>query len=131
VIASIWDGFTTLYATLQVLGNGFVQIAAGLLLSALILAFVLNTKRVVSWRGGFVGALAKLFWFIAFCLDAYTSWIANSALVVPGTGTARETILLIGLTLLVTASPIILSAVWQLRSTTREELPRDTEASHA
>ncbi|MCB0195263.1 MAG: hypothetical protein KDJ65_25165 [Anaerolineae bacterium] len=113
VAATIWDIFTTAYGTIQVLGFGPAQIAASVLFSTLIAAFVLNTSRIMKLRAGVVGGFAKFFWFIALAYDFYTSWIGNANLVTQNNGDAQELILLVGLTLLVIASPIILSSVWQ------------------
>ncbi|MCB0167084.1 MAG: hypothetical protein KDI79_22845 [Anaerolineae bacterium] len=113
--ATIWDVFTTAYGTIQVLGFGPFQIAASILFSALIAAFVINTARILRLRQGFVGVMVKFFWIIALAYDFYTSWIGNAKLVTQGRGDAQELILLVGLTLLVIASPILLSAVWQGR----------------
>lgn len=121
VIATIWDAFTTAFGTILILGDGPIQIGASLLFSALIFSFVLNTRRVMKWKRGVVGGVAKFFWAIALGYDLYTSWVGNSALIVRGSGTAAETAILIGLTLLVTASPILLSAAWQSRSSDDKE----------
>lgn len=119
-IATVWDGFTTVYGTLQALGDGPIQIGIAFLFSGLIFGFVLNTKRLMRWKGGFVSGVAKFFWVIALGYDLYTSWIGNSALVVRGNGSATKIIILIGLTLLVTASPILLSAMWQRGPSSQE-----------
>lgn len=113
--ATIWDILTTVYGTIQVLGFGPFQVAASLLFSALIAAFVINTTRILRLRQGFVGVMVKFFWLIALAYDFYTSWIGNANLVTQGRGDFQETALLVGLTLLVVASPILLSAVWQGR----------------
>ena len=48
-VAAIWDGFVTVYGTLQILGlgNSLPQIVAAFLFSALIMGFVLNTARIL------------------------------------------------------------------------------------
>lgn len=112
VAATIWDIFTTGYGTIQVLGFGPAQIAASVLFSALIAAFVLNTSRIMRLKSGFVSFIAKFFWLIALAYDFYTSWIGNANLVTRNRGDTQEIILLIGLTLLVIASPILLSSMW-------------------
>ena len=127
VLASIWDAFTTVYGTIYVLGDGIIQIAAALLFSGLILGFVLNTKRIIRWRGGFVGGITKFFWLIALFYDLFTSWIGNESLLLTGNGGAAELAILVGLTLLVTASPILLSTLQQSSpSTGSEPEPRTT-----
>lgn len=115
-VASLWDGFTTIYGTLFILGTGPLQIVASVLFSALILAFVLNTTRLMKLRRGFLSTITKLFWFIALCYDLYTSWIGNINLIGQGRSDGATVTILIGLTLLVSASPILLSAAWSGKS---------------
>ena len=116
-IATLWDTFTTVYATLDIFGTGPLQIVAALLFAALILSFMLNTRRIMQWQFGFVGGIIKVFWFVALVCDFYTAWVGNSALLTRGEESAPELILLTGLTLLVTASPILLSVLWERRDT--------------
>jgi hypothetical protein len=115
VLASIWDAFATVYGTLQVLGDGTLQIAASLLFGGLILGFVLNSRRILKWRGSFFGGLLKLFWFIALCYDFLTTWIANRDLLGQDPNSVVQIVILIGLTLLVSASPILLTGLWEKR----------------
>jgi hypothetical protein len=114
-LASIWDVFTTVYATLTILGTGIVQIIAALLFAALIMSFILNTRRIMQWRSGFVGGIVKVFWFVALACDFYTAWVANVDLLTRGQESTAELIIVIGLTLLVTSSPILLSVLWERR----------------
>ena len=114
-LASIWDAFATVYGTSQVLGNGTLQIAAALLFGGLILGFVLNSRRILKWRSSFFGGLLKFFWFIALCYDFLTTWIANRDIIGQEQNSVVQVIILIGLTLLVSASPILLSGLWEKR----------------
>jgi hypothetical protein len=116
-IASIWDTFTTVYATVDIFGTGILQIVAALLFASLIMSFMLNTRRIMQWRSGFVGGIIKVFWFVALASDFYTAWVGNSSLLTRGQESTAELILLTGLTLLVTASPILLSVLWERRDT--------------
>lgn len=115
-IASLWDAFMTIYGTITILGNGPLQIAASLLFSALVFTILLNTKRIMMALGGFMGGMAKFFWFIAIGYDFFTSWVGNSQLIVGDRRNAAQTLILIGLTLLVVSSPILLSELWERRS---------------
>lgn len=116
-IASVWDAFTTVYGTIRILGNAPLQIMAALLFSALIFGFVLNSRTIMKWHSGFISGITKFFWFVAVSYDLFTSWIGNSALILRARDMEATTvIILIGLTLLVTASPILLSAFWQSRA---------------
>jgi hypothetical protein len=58
-LASLWDGFTTIYGTIEILGTGWVPIIAALLFGALILSLLLNTKRIMSWENDFSGAFLR------------------------------------------------------------------------
>jgi hypothetical protein len=114
-IATIWDTFTTVYATVNILGTGILQIIAALLFAALILSFMLNTRRIMQWRSGFVGGIVKVFWFVALACDFYTTWVGNANLLTRGQGDTAELVILTGLTLLVTSSPLLLSTLWERR----------------
>jgi hypothetical protein len=114
-LASVWDAFATVYGTLQVLGSGPFQIAAALLFSGLILGFVLNTRRIFIWRGNFFSGLMKFFWFVALCYDFLTTWITNRQILGEGEQTTVQLLVLAGLTLLVSGSPILLSGLWARR----------------
>lgn len=131
-IASIWDTFTTVYATLDILGTGILQIIAALLFAALIMSFILNTRRIMQWRSGFVGGIVKLFWFVALGCDFYTTWVGNANLLTRGQGDAAELIILTGLTLLVTSSPLLLSVLWERRDAlfTNTSKPLSGEAAN-
>jgi hypothetical protein len=115
-LAAIWDAFTTGYGTLQILGTTFLQIVVAILFSALVFAFNLATKRIMQWREGFVSWFAKFVWLVAIVFDFYTSWVAHSDLVISGDRTGAATFMLFGLTLLVTAAPMLLYAMWSPRS---------------
>jgi hypothetical protein len=121
-IASVWDAFTTVYGTIQILGNAPLQIMAALLFSALIFGFVLNTRTIMRWHSGFMSGITKFFWFVALSYDLFTSWVGNSNLILRSRNMEAATfIILVGLTLLVTASPILLSAFWQSRSLSSQD----------
>jgi hypothetical protein len=115
-VASVWDVFMTIYGTVTILGSGPLQIAASLLFSALVLTLLLNTKRIMRSLSGLMGGLTKFFWFIAIVYDFFTSWVGNSQLIIGNERNAGQTVILIGLTLLVVSSPILLSELWERKS---------------
>ena len=47
VIASIWDGFTTVYGTLVILGNDGVSIIVSLIFAGLLLSFFLTQSELL------------------------------------------------------------------------------------
>ncbi|MFN0139625.1 MAG: hypothetical protein ACKVQW_06020 [Pyrinomonadaceae bacterium] len=113
IAASLWDGFTTIYGTLNILGSGGVAIVASLLFGALILSFLLNTQKVWKWESDFAGGLLKLFWFVAIAYDLYTAWDGNQAFIVGETKNEKQLIVLAGLTIMISGSPVILSILWE------------------
>jgi hypothetical protein len=115
-VASLWDAFMTIYGTVTILGSGPLQIAASLLFCALVLTLLLNTKRIMRSLSGLMGNMTKFFWFVAIVYDFFTSWVGNSQLIIGDKRNAGQTVILIGLTLLVVSSPILLSELWERRS---------------
>jgi hypothetical protein len=111
--AALWDGFTTIYGTLQILGTDVAPVIASLLCGALILSLLLNTKRIMSWESDFSGGLLRLFWFIAVAYDLYTSWMGNQTFLVKTTINDHKLAVLAGVTLLISGSPIVLSLLWE------------------
>jgi hypothetical protein len=109
VIASFWDGFTTLYGTNQLLGGeGGAQAFASLLFAVLITTLLLNTKRIMSMGDTFEGNLSKILWFLALGYDLYTAWEGNHRFLVTEVSGGRA-VVLFGLTALTTGSPMLLS----------------------
>ena len=112
-IAALWDVLTTIYGTILILGDGPVQIVAAVLFGILILGFSINSVRIFRFKASFIIVLTRIFWIVAICYDFYTSWVANAALLTTGRGGFAENFILFGVTLMVTASPILLAALWQ------------------
>lgn len=129
VLATSWDAFTTLYGTILIFGTEPVQLFASFLFSMLILAFMLNTVRIMRWQRGFATNVAKMFWFVALIYDFYTSWVGNSDLITQNRGDTVEIVMLLGLSLLVIASPILLSAMWQARSKSEQPIEGPSQSS--
>jgi hypothetical protein len=113
ILSSGWDGFTTIYGTIQTIGIGIFQIIAALIFGALILCSLLFTERIFKWQSDLTGAILRLFWFIAVCYDFYTSWLGNRDFIVGYSSSNPKLIVLIGLTFLVSGSPIVLSLLWR------------------
>ncbi|MCK5720048.1 MAG: hypothetical protein KAH84_08910 [Thiomargarita sp.] len=113
-LASLWDGFTTVYGTTEILGGGSPQIlGASAIFSLIILAFLLNTNMI--WKMAYdelLGGLLKIMWFVALGYDLYTSYIGNQYFILEGHGNNTQLFILLGITLLVTGSPIFLSLLW-------------------
>ncbi len=113
VIASVWDGFTTVYGTLIILGHDGVSIIVALIFAGLLLSFLLNSKRIVDWEKDFTGGILRFFLFVAIVYDLYTAWIGNQTFIVGNTTDGKKIAFLVGLTLMISGSPMVLSLLWE------------------
>lgn len=115
-IASVWAAVAAALGSIAILGTGAIPIIAALLFTALVFAFLLATRRIAQWQGSFPDVLLKFFWFVALGYGLYTTWVGNRNLIVgAGRPTAAQAFILIGLTLLLVSSPIVLSWLWARR----------------
>jgi hypothetical protein len=115
-IASAWAAVAATLGSIVILGTGAIPVIAALLFTALVFAFLLTTRWVLQWQGSFAGILLKFFWFVALGYGFYTTWVGNRNLIVGvGRPTTAQAFLLIGLTLLLISSPIVLSWLWARR----------------
>jgi hypothetical protein len=121
-IGTLWDAFTTIYGTMLILGDGPIPALAALIFTALMLGFLLASMRIFRWRGGFSGVVLKFFWFVALVYDFYASWVGNTGLIVGETTprTSAQGFMIVGFTLLVTSSPVLLSYLWVRRTQARQ-----------
>lgn len=131
IITTIWNGFTIAYGTIQILGDGLLQIAVSIVLTTLILGIILNTRRIIEWHSGFIGVITKFFWLIALGYNFYASWTGNENIIL-GEGSGQvtsETVVIVVLTLLMVASPVLLSTrrQWGTPISTIETLPPNVE----
>jgi len=115
IIAALWDISTVLYGTISVLGEGPAQIFAATLFSLFVFGFLVSTRKIIRLRtgGGLISGLLFFFWFISLFYNFYTSWIGNANLLAGEERRVSEILILIGLTLLGTSAPILLSALWR------------------
>jgi hypothetical protein len=121
-IGTLWDAFTTIYGSTLILGNGLAPALAALIFTALMLGFLLATMRIFRWQGGFSGVLLKFFWFVALAYDFYASWVGNRDLIVGQNNvpTSAQSFMIVGFTLLVISSPVLLSILWDRRTQASE-----------
>lgn len=118
-IAGLWDGFTTFYGISEIMGVSDVmklrsreitQIIASAFFALVITGFLFGTKTI--WeisKNHSVGQLLKLLWFVAFFYDVYTSFYGNKEFILSGRVNDEQMTMLIGMTILVSASPIMYS----------------------
>lgn len=112
--ASIWDGFTTMYGILHALGKGHQQMIAAGIFMGIIIALLLNTKKILfeSDSEEFSGILLRIFWMLAIGYDIYSSWMGNQAFLIKGNSIDAK-VILAGLTLMVSGSPVLISLLWE------------------
>jgi len=112
VIASAWAAFAVAYGSFTILEPGVISVLATLLFTALIIGFLVATWWIFQWQTTFTGVVLKVIWFFALIFGFYTAWVGNKNLIAGDGSTAGQTFLLIGLTVMVIGSPIVLSWLW-------------------
>jgi hypothetical protein len=109
-IASVWAAITATLGSIVILGTWLIPVIAALLFTALVFAFLFATRWIFQSPGNFPGYLLRFSWFVALCYGLYTTWVGNRNLIVgPGRPTVAQGFLLIGLTLLLISSSVVLS----------------------
>lgn len=109
-LTGLWDGFTTFYGISEIMGTKNEEIIASAFFALVIAGFLFGTKTI--WETSKSHAIApmlKLLWFIAFFYDVYTSFYGNREFILHGHVNDEQMIMLIGMTILVSGSPIIYS----------------------
>jgi len=132
-LVALYDGFTTVLGTAIILGESTAGISVSILFSLIILAFMISTypiwdtKIIADWveRREAEGCLLyfiRFIWIAAFIYDLYTSYSGNKALIIGNEkANAGQEAILIGLTLMVSASPIFLSYMLSMILQRKEE----------
>ena len=112
-LASLWDGFTTFHGTANILANNNnvepnIIIIISSVFAIIILGFMWSTVYI--WEmDGFSRLLFIVFWFVAVGYDLYTSYIGNLEFIMRGQVNDQQFIVLVGITLLISGSPIFVS----------------------
>jgi len=110
-LVATWDVFTTFVGISEILGDkGSAQIFIAVVFALVIAGFLFGTSYIFSSSGGASSILIVL-WFIALGYDLYTSYAGNLYYVMEGSASGNQHIILIGLTLLVSCAPIIVSSI--------------------
>lgn len=117
-ITGLWDGFTTFYGSHSMLGDTGVSIIMSIIFAVIITAFLFTTSFIWSREieDEFIGILLRGFWLIAFGYDIFTSFIGNKDIILPEAGSFSQLAMLVGITIMVSGSPIIFSYVVTLMS---------------
>lgn len=106
---SLYDAFTTQIGTADIMDG---QMIVSVAFAAVILAIVGSTAFIWSpnfFEEAFLKTFLRFIWIIAFGYDLYTSYHGNLDVLMGGSVNEEQTTILIGLTILVSASPIIFS----------------------
>jgi len=111
-LTGLWDGFTTFYGVSQIMGTTKEATIASAFFAFIIAGFLFGTKTIWDIAGNnLLSIILKLLWFIALSYDIYTSFYGNKTFILNGQGSEEQMIILIGMTLLVSGSPIIYSYI--------------------
>jgi hypothetical protein len=116
-IIAAWDGFTTFTGTMAILSP---QSATAIrIIIALMFALAISTFMLVSafiWMDtksdDFMGITLRILWTVSVVYDLYTSYWGNKYYVA-GELTGHQEFLLVGMSLLVTGSPMLFSLLWR------------------
>ena len=116
-VTGLWDGFTTFYGTSQILGNDILSLIIAVIFSIIITAFLFSTNFIwdINRENSFIIVMLRGFWFVSFLYDMFTSFIGNKDLLIKDIGTFSQISILVGITILVSGSPIIFSYILHLR----------------
>jgi hypothetical protein len=118
-IAGLWDGFTTFYGLSEIMGvsdvlgmnsRDMTKLVASAFFALIVTGFLFGTKTIwESSKHNSIAPILKLLWFIAFFYDVYTSFYGNQEFIFRGNINDEQMMMLIGMTVLVSGSPIIYS----------------------
>jgi len=110
LLITLWDTFTTAYGIGSVLGWGPVQVFIAIIFTLIIDVFVLGTFRIVKSRSdSFFKYVLYFLWAIAVIYDVYSSYLGNAEFIIKVDQGLPQIFMLIGLTIFVASSPIIVS----------------------
>lgn len=109
--ALLWDGFTTLYGTQKIFGATNIALIASILLGLLIIVIMVFTPVLLTSEELPITVKVVLvpLYPTAVVYDFYTSYIGNLDLLFKGVVDGSQRFVVIGLTIFVSSSSIILS----------------------
>jgi hypothetical protein len=117
-IAGLWDGFTTFYGITEIMNVSDVmelksremrKIIASAFFALVITGFLFGTKTIWERSSHSIAPILKILWLIAFFYDVYTSFYGNQEFIFHGHINDEQMMMLVGMTTLVSGSPIIYS----------------------
>lgn len=117
--AGLWDGFTTFYGLSEIMGVSNViklqsqeltKIIASACFALVVTGFLFATKII--WelsKDNSIAPILRTLWFLALSIDVYTSFYGNQEFIFSGRINDEQMIILVGMTALVSGSPIVYS----------------------
>lgn len=111
---TLWDTFTTISGTSEILGSTGVAFFLAVLFSIMITTFLIKTIPIMeNKKDDFLHSGAKFIWFLAISYDFYTSFLGNKNLIESEDFSlgVQQYIVIIGMTIFVSSAPIIISYI--------------------
>lgn len=111
---TLWDAFTTISGTSEILGSTGVAFFLAVLFSIMITTFLIKTIPIMeNKKDDFLHSGAKFIWFLAISYDFYTSFLGNKNLIESEDFSlgVQQYIVIIGMTIFVSSAPIIISYI--------------------
>jgi len=107
--ATGWDTFTTLIGTIQTLGGEARVAIAGIIAAVVVTTVLVRTRHIIALHDDLPGFVWRAFWFVCLGFDIYTGWLGNRDFVYTKELDASTATVLLLLTLVISASPILFS----------------------
>jgi len=113
ILVGFWDGFTTFFGTNQILSGGIENLTIAIIsffFAIIITSFLFCTKFILNEKSDdFFPGLLRFLLLVSIGYDLYTSYIGNQEFILGGNVNSQQFFVLIGMTILVSGSPIICS----------------------
>lgn len=107
---TIWDTVTTITGTLYIIGDGFINTFLAILFGVMIASLLLLSIPIVrNPKTDIVTLVPKILLGIAICYDLFTSFTGNQRLIANEDSSFGQTIVVLGMTLFVSSSPMAIS----------------------
>lgn len=111
-LITIWDAFTTISGTANILGRTGTAFFLSVIFSVIITTFLIKTIPIIyNPHDDILHLGAKILWSLAMLYDLFTSFLGNKALVETDNSEfgIAQVVITIGLTIFVSSSPIAIS----------------------
>ncbi len=109
-LTGLWDGFTTLWGTSVILGDSSIHYFVSTLMALVTLGLLFSTHEIIETDvASFLGLLLRALWIMGVSYDLFTSYMGNEEFLIGGIANAQQFVVLIGITVVVSGSPIVFS----------------------